>query len=349
MTAYTLAHAAADLSVNLDAFIPTVVIGPVGVGKTDLVRQCAAKRNWPVIDKRASQMDATDVQLPMPDTATGLIATYVPAWLPIAARDGNEGILMLDELTDASLSVQAALNQLILERELPGYRLPEGWRIVATGNRGQDKAAAQKISRAMSNRLAIIEIEVDVAAWLAWAVSNVSPILVAYIQSAAQKGKAEGLNALHRYPEKAGSDAIAFVTPRSLARCDKYLRMNPMPKDTQLRRLFAQNIGEDNSDALMNFLATYRLAPNVDAIMIDPMNVHVPHEPSINYAIGVGLVSRLTMANIATIATYIKRVDSLYQAAFWSLAIAKDDMFRTTAEHVAFKINQDNAGDDIAA
>jgi hypothetical protein len=54
----------------------------------------------------------------------------------------------------------------------------------------------------------------------------------------------------------------------------------------------------------------------------------------------VGLVSRLTLGNLSKIGVYIKRIDALYQAAFWNMAIAKDDSFRTTAEHVSYAIAQ---------
>jgi hypothetical protein len=345
----TLSQATADLMVNLELSIATLIVGPVGVGKTDIVKQCADKlrskvygsQRVLVIDKRASQMEPTDLAVPMPDIATRRVIACLQEWLPdsVLAAQYDIIILFLDELTDAFLSVQAALNQLILDRELPGYRLPDNVRIVATGNRASDKAASQKVSRAMANRLAIMSVDVDVKAWIDWAIaSGISPILIAYIQNADRQGK--GKDILHAYPTASGSDAIAFPTPRSWARCDKYLRMANAPNDTQLRRLIAQNVGDDAADAFMVFLATYRLVPNVDLILRDPVNASIPREPSTKYAINVALVSRLTLGNLATVATYMKRNEALYQAAFWSLAIAKDESFRTTAEHVAFKINQ---------
>jgi hypothetical protein len=342
--------------VNVELSIATLIIGPVGVGKTDIVRQCADKlrssaygsKRVLVIDKRASQMEPTDLAIPMPDITTRRVIACLQEWLPdsVTAAQYDVIILFLDELTDASIAVQAALNQLILDRALPGYTLPDNAHIVATGNRAADKAASQKISRAMSNRLAIMEIAIDVQAWIDWAIANgISPVLIAYIQNANRQGM--GADALHRYPTASGNDAIAFVTPRSLARCDKYLKMTTVPNDTQLRRLFAQNIGEDSANDLMNFLATYRLAPNVDLILADPSGAPIAREPSVNYAVIVGLVSRLTHANITKIGRYIARNEALYQAAFWSMAIAKDDSFRETAEHVAYAIAR--SGNDVAA
>ncbi len=345
MTAMTLAQAEADLSVLIQLDIPTILVGPVGVGKTDVVRKVARQLNALVIDKRASQMAETDLTLPMPDNATGTIKNYVPSWLPDAALASQHPliILLLDELSDAQVPVQAALNQLILERELPGYKLPANVRIVATGNRASDRAAAQKFSRATANRLAIIEIMVDVAAWLAWAIANgIADELIAYITLANQQSADLGLKALHAYPAS-GSDAQAFTTPRSLARCSPYFNPALGIKDNQLRRLIAHNCGDDTADSIMNFLATYRLVPDLAAIIADPANAKVHREPSVNYLLTVGLVSRLTHANLSAIVTYVKRLSSAYQAAFWSNAIAKDETFSDCRERVEYLISTSNA------
>ena len=344
MTAITLSQASADLLVNIELDIPTLIVGPVGVGKTDIVRQAALKLgNTLVIDKRASQMDPTDLAVPMPDIATRTVVACLQEWLPNAtlAAKYDYVILLLDELTDAQIGTQAALNQLILERELPGYRLPANVRLVATGNKQSDRAAAGKVSRAMSNRLAVMDIAVDVDSFLAWANVNLVPELVAFVQASVGQLKAanrEPSEAIHRYPTQSGSDAVAFLTPRSLARCDKFFRMATMPNDTQLRRLLAQNVGDDCANDIMNFLVTYRLAPSIGAILSDPAGHSVPREPSVNFAIVVGLVSRLTLGNVATIATYVNRMGANYRAAFWSNAIAKDKAFETTPEHVAHLI-----------
>lgn len=342
MTAVTLAHAYTDVRMNVLMQIPTLLVGPVGVGKTDVVRQVALNLGFPVIDKRASQLDPTDVSAPMPDHATGKIKNFIPDWLPDVSRDGPNGILLFDELSDAPTGVQAALNQIILERELPGYKLPDGWVVVGTGNRSSDRAAAQRFSRATANRLAIIEIMVDVKAWLNWAAgAGIAPELQAYVMNADRQGK--GAEALHKYPSAQGSDAMAFVTPRSLSRVSRYFNASLGLKDSELKRQISYSCGDDCAADVMNFLATYRLLPSLDAILADPVGASLHREPSVNFALTVALVSRMTHANLATIAKYVARLDRLYQAAFWSNAIGKDASFAETAENIAFMIAQQQA------
>lgn len=345
MPAITLAQAEIDLEINMRLNNPVLIIGAVGVGKTDLIKKVCRKfaaefGQYGCIDKRASQMHATDVSCPMPDHTTGKIKNFVPDWLPDVARDGAQGALLFDELTDAQLGTQASLNQLFLERVLPGYKLPDGWCIVATGNRGMDRAAAQKISRAMANRLVIIEIKVDVAAWLAWGNANgIAPILLAYIQQANAISADVGVQTLHRYPTAGGSDAVAFVTPRSLARCSAYFSL-PGLNDSTLKRNLAHNVGDDTADDIMNYLATYRLVPDLNAILQDPANASVPREPSVNFALTVAMISHVTHANLDKLNTYLKRIDPAYRAAFWSNLIAKDASFETTRPYIDHLIAQ---------
>ena len=54
-----------------------------------------------------------------------------PAILPDARRHGDRGILFLDEITSAPPSVSAAAYQLILDRRLGEYEVPDGWAIFA--------------------------------------------------------------------------------------------------------------------------------------------------------------------------------------------------------------------------
>ncbi|MCK7576984.1 MAG: hypothetical protein MZV65_14830 [Chromatiales bacterium] len=55
-----------------------------------------------------------------------MVEWAVPAMLPDAERHGADGILFLDEITSAPPAVSAAAYQLILDRRLGEYRVPDG-------------------------------------------------------------------------------------------------------------------------------------------------------------------------------------------------------------------------------
>ena len=48
----------------------------------------------------------------------------------------GEGILFLDELTSAPQMTQAGCYQLVLDRKLGEYQLPDGWVVIAAGQSG---------------------------------------------------------------------------------------------------------------------------------------------------------------------------------------------------------------------
>ena len=80
----------------------------------------------PVIDLRLSQLAPTDLR-GLPVAREGHSEWYPPKFLP---RMG-ERILFLDEFNMAVPVMQGIAQQLILERKVGNYILPEGWLIWA--------------------------------------------------------------------------------------------------------------------------------------------------------------------------------------------------------------------------
>jgi MoxR-like ATPase len=101
---------------------PAFVWGPPGVGKSQVVAQVAALLGIRLIDIRAVLLDPVDLR-GLPTVEQGRAAWAIPAFLP---EDGA-GILFHDELNATPPLVQAACYQLLLDRVLGEYRLPDGW------------------------------------------------------------------------------------------------------------------------------------------------------------------------------------------------------------------------------
>src|SRR5205823_7285706 len=137
--------------------------GEPGIGKSDVMCQVAACRNVQLLDVRALLLDPVDLRgLPYlqtdsdsnePSRKRAKWAT--PDFLP---KDG-EGILFLDELTCAVPMVQAAFYQLVLDRKLGDYTLPDGWAIVAAGNRQSDRGVTHQMPTPLKNRFCHLTFE----------------------------------------------------------------------------------------------------------------------------------------------------------------------------------------------
>ena len=66
-------------------------------------------------------------------------------------RDGK-GILFLDELNMAPPVMQGVAQQLILDRKIGSYKVPEGWLILSAGNRKEDRASVFEMPSPSANR-----------------------------------------------------------------------------------------------------------------------------------------------------------------------------------------------------
>jgi len=127
----------------------------------------------------------------------------------------------------------AAAYQLVLNRRIGNYRLPDNVVIVAAGNRESDKGVTYRMPMPLSNRFVHFEMKVDYESWLDWAVENkIHKDVVGYISFAKQD--------LYDFDSK--SSSRAFATPRSWTFVSELLEGNPDEKTTT--NLVAGAVGE---------------------------------------------------------------------------------------------------------
>ena len=150
---------------------PVMLWGPPGVGKSQIIAQVAARHSVPMIDIRLSQMEPTDLR-GIPFRIEDRVEWAIPSMLPDAKRHGPQGILFLDEITSAPPSVSAAAYQLILDRRLGAYQIPDGWAIFAAGNRQGDRGVTYTMPAPLANRFSHFEVEANLDDWVAWAYAN---------------------------------------------------------------------------------------------------------------------------------------------------------------------------------
>jgi len=169
MPELTFQAASRVLRSAITAGVPTFISGPPGIGKSTMVRSVASELGLPLRDVRVALLDAVDLRgLPFPDSANGRTKWLPPEFLP-AKGSTDSGILFLDEINAAPPGVQAACYQLVLDRRIGEYELPDGWAICAAGNRVSDKTVVYSMPSALRNRFLTIELRADLQEWLDWA------------------------------------------------------------------------------------------------------------------------------------------------------------------------------------
>ena len=116
---------------------PVFLWGPPGIGKSELVADITEELGGHMIDLRLGQMEPTDIRgIPFYNKDNGKMDWAEPIDLPSEELASQYPIivLFLDEMNSAAPSVQAAAYQLILNRRIGKYKLPDNVVMVAAGN-----------------------------------------------------------------------------------------------------------------------------------------------------------------------------------------------------------------------
>lgn len=199
---------------------PVFIWGPPGIGKSDIVHQIGDALDAHVIDVRLSLWEPTDIKgIPYYSAEDNKMSWAPPVELPDAAMASKHKaiILFLDEMNSAAPAVQAAAYQLILNRRVGAYELPDNVYIVAAGNRETDKGVTYRMPAPLANRFVHLELAVSFDDWFNWAVDNkIHKDVVGFLQFAKRD--------LYDFDPK--SPNRSFATPRSWSFVSELLEDN---------------------------------------------------------------------------------------------------------------------------
>lgn len=216
---------------------PLFLWGPPGIGKSEIVADVAKEMGGLMIDLRLGQMDPTDIRgIPFFNKEDGIMDWAPPIDLPSeeTASQYPVVVLFLDEMNSAPPSVQAAAYQLVLNRRVGKYVLPDNVVMVAAGNRESDKGVTFRMPTPLANRFVHQEMRVDFDNWQEWAVKNfIHSDVIGYLSFAKQD----------LYDFDAKSSSRAFATPRSWTFVSELLADDDIDYQT-LTDLIAGTIGE---------------------------------------------------------------------------------------------------------
>lgn len=255
--------------------LSTMIWGPPGIGKSSIVAQTAAAHGLPCIDLRLSQLAPTDLR-GLPVAEAGLSRWYPPEFLP---REGA-GVLFLDELNLAPPTMQGMAQQLILDRRVGSYTVPDDWYIWAAGNRKEDRASVFDMPAPLANRFLHLEVEPDLDSFKDYALSNgIREQIIAFLSFRPAL--------LHRLDHQ----QPAWPSPRSWV----------MANELQRSGLdVAAAIGAATAAEFNAYLAVYRDLPDLDRVLKgEGEEIPFPDEPSVRYATTIGLTVRAEDAQAA--------------------------------------------------
>ena len=271
---------ATDLTKSITALVeqkvPTFLWGAPGIGKSSIVKQIAREKGVDFIDLRLALMDPTDLKgIPFYDKESHTALWAPPAFLP---KEG-EGILFLDELNAAPPSVQASAYQLILDRQVGEYRLPDGWAIVAAGNREGDRGVTYRMPSPLANRFVHFEMDVNIEDWKLWAYKkDIDARIISYISFKSE----------HLFTFDAKSDTKSFATPRSWEYVNSILQSKM--DESLILNAISGAVGKDVAVGFLSFAKVMNRLPDITEILQSGEGEQ-SDEVDVLYALSTGLVS----------------------------------------------------------
>lgn len=286
--------------------LPAVFLwGQPGIGKSEGIRQAAAKieaetgKRVVLTDVRLLLFSPIDLRgIPVADSAFESAKWLKPKIFAMDEDPNVINLLLLDELTAAPQSMQAAAYQICLDRQVGEHQLPDNCLVMAAGNRTTDRSVAFQMPKALCSRLLHFNVEPDYKDWAKWAAQNgIDERILAFLEK----------DPTRLCIEPAISD-IAYPSPRTWAFVSRLLGLYP----DSLRRhisLIASAIGLDTAMEFISFCETYNLDITLDRILKGECTA-LPKSADQLFALCQSIRSQLSSRKTALRATQVENLVS---------------------------------------
>ena len=243
-----------------------LVVGESGIGKTALAKKIAKENEWslvvidgnllkegeigglPTIESyRAIDSNGNQVEKKMTVYAVHNKLKEIDEEI----ASGKKVLLFIDEINRCEHTVQQELMNLILNREINGYRLHHNVKILAAMNPSSKYGSdfdyqVVDMDAAQENRFVWLNMESDHLQWIKWAVSaGIDPKVIEFIST------------FPEYLNRKNEDDVR-ATPRSYERVSKSYQVYKEQKDVFPRTVFLNvikgNVGKVIAEEFMSFV-----------------------------------------------------------------------------------------------
>ena len=238
-----------------------LVIGESGIGKTALAHRVAKEYNYHLVTIDANLLKEGEIGgLPTVINGFTVYATHHKlAEISEAVKKGEEVLLFIDELNRCDHAVQQELMNLILNREINGYKLDKGVNIIAAMNPSnryegfyESEYQVVDMDPAQEDRFVWLQMESDIKEWIKWGMNNgnIYPDIIEFIST------------FPEYLHTPGSRESLKATPRSWERISKAYKLYKAKGSSYsiniLLNVVRGNVGESISTDFANYISNIK-------------------------------------------------------------------------------------------
>ena len=199
----------------------------MGAGKSQAVQQWNRKKfeqdaNWDpnVTDVRLSMKEPVDlIGVPVPTNIDGQMRTVwcIPSIWPEEGKYSG-GVIHIDEMNQGQPAILNAAFQLIQDRRLGDYKVPDNYLIIASSNPPAFNQTVSDLSMPLSNRFTHFNIKPDFNSWLEYEINNGGNLDVMTFLKTQDTSMLYDKSSIEKKLRSTLNDTLytdIFVTPRS--------------------------------------------------------------------------------------------------------------------------------------
>lgn len=196
---------------------PILLIGPPGIGKTQIMEQIATECGVGLVAYTITHHTRQSaVGLPMITQETYEGETYsvteytmseiiASVYRCMRKQGKKEGILFIDEINCVSETLTPAMLQFLQCKTFGNRAVPQGWIIVAAGNPPEYNKSVRDFDMVTLDRVRSIDVEADLDIWMNYAADrHIHGVILSYLQ----------LRRKNFYRIETDVDGLRFVTAR---------------------------------------------------------------------------------------------------------------------------------------
>lgn len=308
------------LTVAFENNLKILIKGAPGIGKTDIVVSAAKRADADLVIMHPAVSDPVDFKgLP---AIVGDKAEFLPyGQLRKLVEAKRKMVCFIDDIGQAPHAVQAALMQLIQQREIDGQKISDHVIFCGATNDSSHMAGVTSILEPVKSRWdSIVELQADQMEWVRWAKkANLREEILAFVMF-------RGIEVLSNF--KPSRDLTNTPSPRTVTSAAKLFGAG-----LYSRAVLAGAAGEGWASEFLGFLQVYRTMPDPDECIKNPKTAPVPstEDASTLFALAVAISLRTTKATFANAQEYLKRMPKEHEVFTIRDAINRERELQNTA------------------